>query len=647
MKSRKRNKLIRLFASFLFIVIELMSLILITYSIILYKNVETFYRCFAILILVYFFFFLSYLLLRSIKLQSKKSILIPVIVSIIISSISFGGYYYLSQIYSKMNQYGDSKNMYYSLLVTYNTELNSEKDLKNMKIGIINDTNDIIGNILPNETIKSLKLNKENKIVEYESYVELLHALKNKKINAAWLSKDYVENFSGMDGFEKIKEETKVLYTAKKEYNSKDEDIKSETASLDKPFSMLLIGVDSETSGVTSGVNADVLLLVTFNPETLRATLTSIPRDMYIKTACSNGNYRRINTTTLGSAYTCAVETVENLFDVNIDYYAKINFKGVVKLVNAVGGIDVKVDYSICEQNSSRKWGNKTVFVEKGNQHLNGEQALALARNRHKPNDGSYIGDKMAQYCPTYNKGTRNDFTRGKNQMKIIMGIANAAVKTKDPNKLLSIMDSIKKNFQTNITSKDILKLYNLAKSMVISDSTNLVNIERLQLAGYNVNVTGGITIFDPVLGKYKEDYGYPQVTIPYKGSIEDIKDAIKNNLNNTSIKAITKISFDIDNPYTITIIGDKTYKEDKVTTLKNLSSYSLDEIRTYASKNGLSVKFIDKDTNKEINDLDSYTFSSQKEHVYTILDQIDTLTIYVKQKITYNEQIEETQSTE
>jgi LCP family protein required for cell wall assembly len=372
-----------------------------------------------------------------------------------------------------------------------------------------------------------------------------------------------------------------------------------------------------------------------------------VPRDMYLKTACSNGNYRRINTTTWGSSSSCAVKTIESLFDVDIDYYAKINFKGVVQLVNAVGGIDVNVDYSICEQNSSRKWGKNTVFVEKGKQHLNGEQALALARNRHKPNYGSYIGDKMAQYCPTYNKGTRNDFTRGKNQMKIIMGIANAAVKTKDPNKLLSIMDSIKKNFQTNITSKDILKLYNLAKSMVISDSTNLVNIERLQLAGYNVNVTGGITIFDPVLGKYKEDYGYPQVTIPYKGSIEDIKDAIKNNLNNTSIKAITKISFDIDNPYTTTIIGDKTYKEDKVTTLKNLSSYSLDEIRTYASKNGLSVKFIDKDTNKEINDLDSYTFSSQKEHVYTILDQIDTLTIYVKQKITYNEQIEETQSTE
>ena len=87
---------------------------------------------------------------------------------------------------------------------------------------------------------------------------------------------------------------------------------------------------------------------------------------MYLKTACSGNAYRRINTTTWGSSSSCAVKTIENLFDVDIDYYAKINFKGVVQLVDAVGGIDVDVPYSLCEQNSSRKWGDnrkrKTTF---------------------------------------------------------------------------------------------------------------------------------------------------------------------------------------------------------------------------------------------------------------------------------------------
>ena len=208
---------------------------------------------------------------------------------------------------------------------------------------------------------------------------------------------------------------------------------------------------------------------------------------MYLKTACSNGTYRRINTTTWGSSSSCAVQTMERLFDVNIDYYAKINFKGVVQLVDALGGIDVDVDYSICEQSSSRKWGKNTVYVEKGRQHLNGEQALAFARNRHKPNDGSKGGKLMAKYCPTWTQGSRNDYTRGKNQMKLILGVANAATKLNNPNKAVEILEVIKPNFQTNVKSKDLLTLYNLAKSIVVSDSSNLVNVQRMQLSGYGV----------------------------------------------------------------------------------------------------------------------------------------------------------------
>ncbi len=637
MKSRKRSRILRAIISFIFIVVQFVSLVALSYSLILYKGVETFYRYFAILIFIYFFFFFSYLLLRSIKLKTKKSILIPLLLSILISTLSFGVFYYLTKIYSSINQYSNKENMYYSSLVTYNKELNSEKDLNKMKIGIVNDQKDIEGYIIPSEAISNLKLDKSNTIVKYDSTMELLHALKNKEIDAAFFSRNYIDMFYSVEGFENIEEETKVLYTIEKEYESNEEDIKNSTASFDKPLSMLLIGVDSSQDGVTSGYNADVLLLATFNPETLRVTLTSVPRDMYLKTACSNGKYRRINTTTWGSSSSCAVQTIEKLFDVDIDYYAKINFKGVVKLVNAIGGIDVNVDYPICEQNSSRKWGKNTVFIKEGKQHLNGEQALALARNRHKPNDGSKAGTNMAKYCPTWTKGSRNDYTRGRNQMKVILGIVDAATKIKDPNKVISILDTIKSNFQTNVTTKDLLKMYNLAKSIVISDNTNLVNVQRSQLSGYNA---WGY-VYD-VSSK-----SYPAVTIPYKGSIQDIKDEIKANLNNQSIKAITKISFDLNNPYKDTIVGQDKYSEAKIATLKDLSSYSLEKIKTYASSNGLKVKFIDKSTNKEVIDIDNYKFSSQKEHVDTILDQISTLTIYVKEKVVYTPPEEESTESE
>lgn len=615
----KKGRITKLIIWFIIALIQLSSIILLSYSLTHYKGIETFYRIYVVIILIYLLIFTSYITLTNIKTQKSKSYIISIILSILFSIISFTGYYYLNNVYKAVNSYSKSENEYFSSLVTYNTKLNDYKDLNKNKIGIIKDTSDIEGNVLPNEIIDNLKLSKNNEIVSYDSTIELLHALKTNKVDAAFFSSNYTDMFYSLEGYENIKEETKVLYKTSKIYDIKEE-TKSES-SLTKPFTMLLIGVDSSNDGVTSGYNADVLILATFNPKTLRATMTSVPRDMYLKTACSNGKYRRINTTTWGSSSSCAVQTIEKLFSVDIDYYAKINFKGIVSLVDALGGIDVDVPYSFCDQNSSRNWGNSTVFVNAGKNHLNGEQALALSRNRHKPNDGSKAGKAMANYCPNLKDGTRNDYTRGKNQIKVIMGIVNAATKLKDPNEALDILKTIDKNFQTNIKSDDVMSLYNLGKSILINGSTNLINIQRSQLNGYNA---------------YKYIYdtsskSYPAVTIPYTGSINDIKELINTNLDKKELKAIKNISFDINNKYEDELIGDGKYTQSKIPTLKNLSSYSLDDIKTYASNNKLKLKFIDVDTNIEITNYEGYKFYSQKEHKDIILNQIDTLTIYIK----------------
>ena len=473
------------------------------------------------------------------------------------------------------------------------------------------------------EIIESLSLEKNNTIKKYSSTMELLHALKNGDVDAAFFSSNYVDMFYSIEGYEDIESETAAIYTKSKVYTSTEDSIASETSSLTKPFTMLLIGVDSSKDGVTAGQNADVLLLVTFNPSTLRATLTSIPRDTYIKTACSGSNYRRINTTTWGSTSTCAVQTVENLFDVDIDYYAKINFKGVVQLVDAVGGIDVNVPYSFCEQNSSRKWGKNTIFVDKGMQHLNGEQALALARNRHSPNDSK----TMAKYCPTLTEGNRSDYTRGKNQMKVILGIIKAATKLKNPNQAIDILKEINSNFQTNVKSKDVISLYNLAKSIAFSDESNLVNVQRMQLKEYSVY-------------GYVYDNGWPWVAIPYGGSINDIKKEIKINLGLSKSTLIKKASFDLNNLYEDILIGNGTYSQSKIAVLKNMSGSSVSSIKSYASSNGLTLKFVENSTNQTVN-IDSwgtYVYNGQKEHYGTILSLVKSLTIYVRKVQTVTE---------
>jgi cell envelope-related function transcriptional attenuator common domain len=157
------------------------------------------------------------------------------------------------------------------------------------------------------------------------------------------------------------------------------------------------MGVDSEKKGLNpnAAFNGDTLMLATFNPKTLDVLLLSIPRDTYVPIVCNNNKYAKINS---AAAYgtNCVINTVNKLLDINIDYYVKINFKGVVDLVDAVGGVYVDVEKpdfksyagqnfggKMCEQNSDRQFGSKLVCVDPGWQVLNGEQALAYARNRH------------------------------------------------------------------------------------------------------------------------------------------------------------------------------------------------------------------------------------------------------------------------
>lgn len=618
----KKRKVLKAMLTLIIIICSLFSIGYLAYSLTLYEGIETFYRIYGIIILIYFFLLLTYLELRSIKKKGFKSFFIPVIISIIFISAELYGSYYLKKIYKSMN-YTDNSNIKYTALVTYDKSLNNEKDLKKKKIGIASDGKEE-GYELPQEKIKELKLEDNNEIKTYNSTIELLYALKNNEVDAAFFTANYADMFYSLEGYENIKDETKVIYTAEKEYkvSNDDDDIKGTEASLTKPFTMLLIGVDSSKDGVTSGYNGDVLLLVTFNPDTLRATITSVPRDTYLKTACSNGSYRRINTTTWGSSASCAVKTMENLFGVDIDYYAKINFKGVVQLVDAVGGIDVDVPYSFCEQNSSRIWGDKTIFVKKGKQHLNGEQALALSRNRHSAKDSK----AMKKHCPTWTEGKRSDFTRGKNQIKVILGIVNAATKKlTNPDEAINILNSIKSNFQTNITNKDILSLYNLGKSLVISDSTNLVNVERMQLKTYGV----WKKVYEPA------SKSYPAVEIPYNGSIKDIKKAININLGKTKPTLIKTASFDLNKPYESVLVGNGKYTQSTIATLADVSKYTVSELKSYASRNSLKLSFIDVDTNKtvSIDDYTNYRFYSQKEHTKIILNQLSTLTIYVKKK--------------
>ena len=422
-----------------------------------------------------------------------------------------------------------------SLITLSDNEATKIKDVKDYKIGILKDKKSPEGYIIPQEIIKEEKLHDNNDITEYESYTEMIADLYTKDIDAIFVSTNYPSIYSSIAGYENIGNETKIIISKEmkmKKSDTSDEENASTGKSIKEPFTILLMGIDStdEVLAKNAVANGDSLIVITFNPKTLNATMLSIPRDSFVPIACWPS--KEENKITHAAAYgnDCMINTIEDFLDIDIDYYAKINFKGLVKLVDALGGIDVDVPADLCTDDSSR--GGK-VCIKEGRQHLNGEEALVLSRNRKQLANG--------------------DFGRGQNQQLVIQAMLEKIKSLKSVNQFTSIFNTVSNSLDTNLTNKQILSFYSVAKDIVktglSSNSSNIVNIQQLYLQGQ------GAMIYDKRMRMELYDY------VPNTYSVKDIVEAMKINLELVKHKQTKTFSFSINKPYEKEIIGYGPYK--------------------------------------------------------------------------------------
>ena len=559
-----------------------------TYALILLKNIETPLR----IGIIVFFILLSILCVRSIIKNTfrrkKVKIIITTIISMIFSATIIIIGYNVNKIYNAISSISSTTQTYSSSIVTKSeSKLEKIEDLTNEKIGILNDTESIDGYQIPQEIIKENKL--ENEIIEYSNYLELVNALLDEKIDAIFLPTNYQILFANIEGLEKLNETTKIIYT-------KDKNVKVQktlnTKNIDEPFTILLMGVDSEQEDIKgSSFNGDSLVLITFNPKTLNATMLSIPRDTYVPITCFAGQKKNKITHAAWYGETCMMSTIENMFDIDIDYYIKINFKGVVNIVDALGGVDVDVPYSLCEQNSNREFGNNTVYVREGFQTLNGEQALALARNRHP----------WTEYCsPEWTNYDSNDFVRGQNQQLVIQGMLNKIKNINSVDTFYDMLNSISNSMETNMSTENILSFYNVAKDILTkntSETTNLselIGFERMYLSGYDQIIVDydGLNGSGSGLALYN--------FVPYQGSIEDISDAMKANLGLQEKKTIKSFDFDINEDYEQYVIGKGNYTDYSLSLLPSFVGRDVSEAQYYCNSRGISLTINKEKTNSK-----------------------------------------------
>ena len=423
-----------------------------------------------------------------------------------------------------------------SIVVLKDSNIKSIDDLDNKKIGMISDSNNIEGYTLPMEVVEKEKIDEKN-IIKYDNFIEMINDLYDSKIDAMFISSSYVSMFVTEDGFENIADETKVIYEKSKKAIKKQN---TTGKTLNEPFTLLIMGVDSSSSSLkkSNSFNGDTLMLITFNPNTMNATILSIPRDTRVPIACTKSKAKnKINSTGAYGA-DCVMDTITNFTGIEIDYWVKVNFQGVISLVDALDGIEVDVPYAFCESDSKRRFGNNTIYIEKGLQTLNGEQALAFARNRHTwP---AYCGKKYSNY-------TSNDFIRGQNQQQIVKATVNKLKNIRSLSEIYEILDIVGDNIDTNIDKNTMITGFDTFKNIIFNskniNNDDFIGTQRLYLSGHD-NMINGIYYFEY-----------------YKQSLEEIVDAMEINLELKDPEMDKEFSFSINRPYEDTQIGKGTYK--------------------------------------------------------------------------------------
>lgn len=559
----KSNKGWTILFNILFIILIVSSLYML-YSISLLNGIENMLRLIGAIAVIVLAILLIVLSMHSVLKHQKKRRILFLILIILYSLLLIFVARNIHLVIEKLGRVSTTTTTYSASLVTLNTN-KAEKieDVGASEIGMLKDESSVDGNQIPKEMMKKNKSISSNKVAYYDDYVSMLKDLYDEKIDYIFLPSGYVVMFNSLEGFEHIGTETKVLESYEKNVKST---IAKGGSKIDKPFTLLLMGVDSEKENIKgASFNGDSLMLITFNPTTLNTTIVSIPRDTYVPIACLNGRKNKITHAAWGGE-SCMISTIENFTGIKIDYYAKINFKGVVKLVDALGGIDVDVPIDFCEQDSNRDFGN-LICLNKGYQTLNGEQALALSRHRK----------------------TINDFIRGQNQQLVVKGLMNKAKSIRSIDTIYDLLDTLSNNMETNMTTNEILSFYNVAKEILekskeTSNVDELLGMQRLYISGFDAMIYD----YDSKLnaGTKLRLYNF----VPYDGSIKDVVNAMKINLEIESPKLIKSMEFDVDEPYVETVIGKGTYKGITLYLLPNFVGYNQSKAIAYGKEHGLKI---------------------------------------------------------
>lgn len=371
-------------------------------------------------------FLLLFILLLDFKLIRKKTglfsrICFDIVGVIFIIVLGFG-LTYLNATYHFMNNLlskgYEVKN--YVVVVEKSRNFQKIKDLDTLEIGYLEA--DAYYSSVSKKIKKDISY-QEKEVKEVASFTD---SLVKKDVSGIILEKEYYqllkEEYQNLENTKIIKTYPLIVKKEKKKKKNHEED----------PFLLYISGIDTY-GDIRSVSRSDVNIVAVVHPKSGKILLVSIPRDYYVPLHGISSNSKDKLTHAGIYGIDMSIETINDLLDININYYLRMNFSTLTKSIDLIGGIDVYSDQSFTS------YTNKAITFQKGINHMNGEEALAFARERY-----------------AYQEGDRH---RGKNQQEIITAMIKKLSSIKNITKYKQILESLDGTFETDMSYDDLTSL--------------------------------------------------------------------------------------------------------------------------------------------------------------------------------------------
>ena len=373
----------------------------------------------------------------------------------------------------------------YYVIVNKDSKYNKLEDIKGKTVYYYDDFVDI------EKLSSSLNDKVEAKLVKAESNADLINNVKEEKNYIVLMHSSFYDTLTENDV--DFADKTRIIakdIEIKKKVEKKEEDLPDV---LKEPFVVYLSGIDTRGGDMPERGLSDVNMIIVVNPKTHKVLMVNIPRDYYVQLHGTTGLHDKLTHAGMVGGVDLSIATIEDILDVNVDYYLRVNFNSVVNLVDAIGGLTINsdVDYAFsC-------WTDRGCIIYPGDNLVDGRCALAFARERH-----------------AYMTGDRH---RGENQQQVIRLVMDKVGSSKELlNNYTNILSALDGTFETTFTSDNV-------KALVRHQVDKMPHWDVV-----TSNLDGS--------GAMKPTYSYPNqdlsVMIPDESTIVAAKQAIADVLN-------------------------------------------------------------------------------------------------------------------